>query len=636
MYNVMSTGKEDSGERYALKKMICQTDEQLDEAKKEIDTMVKIKHQNVLPLLDFAYTLNKKGQKEVLLLLPLYMGSVQTVIDQGAGFPNCGFSDGLDVLKILRCIVEGLSAIHACGLRHADMKPANILLTESHNAVITDFGSVSPAPVEVHSRAEALAIQDQAASFTTASYRAPELYNTPSNCVIGGESDVWSFGCLMYCMMYSRSPFESAAEGLSTLSIISAHYQIPDGNQWPQEYLDIISRCLQPDPVQRATLAALRDQLQCIPCPPLNLVVVPPVSPTAHKNSFLPPAHPAHGPLKHVVTQGLGSSTSTTSSAVSTGQIAFSTSSASFTDDGGSYPHTPVSPAAGAFAMEVNFANFPTGSDGAAAGGEGAVRTTDSKDDFASSGSGLSDLFFGGSVVNSIADSYVIAEGFETMSNFTSGNNSPMHAGSNGSNCSDQHLAGHRGEDHAAKNSHASFEGFEFMDVPGGGCSPRMATQYGTSGALGTEESAASVSSAYSGFGGSTGTGMGIAEGADEEDDEFGEFTTSTQDIGLALDKATLREQEKASAQTSASADTHTNAQRAAAAHDCADHHKHTVDAVDVWKLITDQALPTDAKAGHRQQVVKEGPVNMMRLGGFPKRWAKKQVIILNKSCISK
>lgn len=630
VYNVMSTGKDDNGERYALKKMICQTDEQLDEAKKEIDTMAKIMHENVLPLVDFSYTINKKGQKEALLLLPLYMGSVQTIIENGQGFPYCGFSDGLDVLKILRCCVEGLTAIHACGIRHADLKPANILLSENYHAVLTDFGSVSPFPVEVHSRTEALAIQDQAASYTTASYRAPELYNTPSSCVIGGESDVWSFGCLMFCMMFSRSPFESAVEGLSTLSIISAHYQIPEGCLWPQEYLDVISRCLQPDPALRATLAWVREQLQIIPCPPLQLMAdIPP--PVAAAKSITSPTLPptalaTHGPLKVAAAmQGLGSSTSTTSSAVSTGQIAFSASSASFTDDGGSFPHTPVSPTgSGVAALEVNFANFPAPVHFDAAAMQ--IQTAGSQDEFASSSSGLSDLFFGGgSAVNSIAGSYVIAEGFETMSTFTSGNNSPMHQhGSSG-----HHQLGRSGDQEGseAKSSNVSFEGFEFMEAPGGGgCSPRAAINFRT------QESAASVSSALSGFGGS---GVGIAEGSSatsdvftlEEDDEFGEFTASTQDTAAALDNCTVQEQESNFA--------HFPVTHGAVAKEEGENHPDknnnaVIETVDLWKLITGQAMPTDAKAGQprqqKHQVVKEGPVHMMRLGGFPKRWAKKQV----------
>lgn len=115
VYKVMSVNKEDKRENYALKKMICQTEDQLREAEKEIALMTKISHVNILPLIDFAYSTNKKGQREAMLLLPLYAGSLQTIIDAGLGYPHCSLEDGLDVLKILRQCVEGLRAIHACG-----------------------------------------------------------------------------------------------------------------------------------------------------------------------------------------------------------------------------------------------------------------------------------------------------------------------------------------------------------------------------------------------------------------------------------------------------------------------------------------------------------------------------------------
>eukprot|EP01034_Spumella_vulgaris_P022554 gene22555-28688_t len=160
-----------------------------------------------------------------------------------------------------------------------DLKPANILLTADFHAVLTDFGSASPLVEEVTNRAEALTIQDKAAAFTTASYRAPELHSTPSQCTIDGKTDVWSFGCCMYDIFYSRTPFESAVEGLSVLAIMSAHYSVPECNMWPADYLEVIERCLQTDPAQRLTVEELQLRLKRLSSPPLDLTpVAKPVS----------------------------------------------------------------------------------------------------------------------------------------------------------------------------------------------------------------------------------------------------------------------------------------------------------------------------------------------------------------------
>ncbi len=243
----------------ALKKMICQTNEQRQEAKKEIEVMKAIQDDHVLNLIDFSYYKNKKGQEEALLLMPLFHTSLQSLIDHSEGYPYCCLRDGLDVLKIIQHVIQGLQAIHNAGYRHNDLKPGNILLTESYHAVITDFGSAGPLEQVIQSRAEALEVQEVASVHTTASYRAPELFDTPRT-TLNGASDIWSLGCLVYCLLYSRTPFETAAEGLSTLSIISGHYQIPESNIWPDEFVTAIRDCLQIAPTGRPTLSNLQQR----------------------------------------------------------------------------------------------------------------------------------------------------------------------------------------------------------------------------------------------------------------------------------------------------------------------------------------------------------------------------------------
>ena len=284
---------------YALKKMICQLQEQIAEAQKEIEIMSSIRHPHVLPLLDSSHSKNKKGQEEYLLLMPLLTGSAQTVIDKHiqllsnssprvnshahgqsshtiAGckvlaLSTCAFRDGHDVLKILKHIAQGLQAVHIAGYRHADLKPANVLLSSSFDAMLTDFGSAMPISQVVRNRSEALCVQEKASIVTTASFRAPELFNTPNNIVIDGKADIWSFGCLMYAMLYSRTPFEHASEGLSTLSVMSGQFSFPENNIWPEDYQNIIRHCLSVIPNDRPSVAELVASLDKLPGPPLDL-----------------------------------------------------------------------------------------------------------------------------------------------------------------------------------------------------------------------------------------------------------------------------------------------------------------------------------------------------------------------------
>ena len=39
-------------------------------------------------------------------------------------------------------------------------------------------------------------------------FRAPELFEVPSNCEIDERSDVWSLGCTLYAMAYGKFVFD--------------------------------------------------------------------------------------------------------------------------------------------------------------------------------------------------------------------------------------------------------------------------------------------------------------------------------------------------------------------------------------------------------------------------------------------
>ncbi|XP_010213660.1 PREDICTED: serine/threonine-protein kinase 16, partial [Tinamus guttatus] len=112
------------------------------------------------------------------------------------------------VLRILQGICRGLQAIHSKGYAHRDLKPTNVLLDENDRAVLMDLGSMNQARIEVNSSHEAMAVQDWAAQRCTISYRAPELSRVPSQCVIDERTDIWSLGCVLYCMMFGEGPFD--------------------------------------------------------------------------------------------------------------------------------------------------------------------------------------------------------------------------------------------------------------------------------------------------------------------------------------------------------------------------------------------------------------------------------------------
>lgn len=152
---------------FALKRMICQSEEQMAEARKEIHLMASLNNMNVIRLI--ASEIKMSGGKirnmEALLLMPLYDCSLQDRIDKGPGFPNSAFSIA-DVIRISTGFVCGLLTIHNTGYRHCDFKPANVLLRrlrgsnlpEDEEVVVTDLGSASELTTIISSRSQAMVI----------------------------------------------------------------------------------------------------------------------------------------------------------------------------------------------------------------------------------------------------------------------------------------------------------------------------------------------------------------------------------------------------------------------------------------------------------------------------------------------
>lgn len=265
VHEAKEAGGSSSGRRFAVKKLLCQTREQIEDAEREIAVLRNLQtlsHANLLALLDSTSQKTKAGHLEYYLLLPLYYASMQQMIDAGPGYPHTAFRTG-ELYDISMGVLEGLSAIHTLGYRHCDLKPANVLLTHDHVPVIIDFGSTSELRTVVESRKKALEVQEYASIHSTISFRAPELLDTPSDCVIGEASDIWAYGCTMYAMLYSRTPFETPTEGVTPLAILSGSFTHPtmEGNTPSAnvEYLRaLIDAALVTEPAERATVEQLK------------------------------------------------------------------------------------------------------------------------------------------------------------------------------------------------------------------------------------------------------------------------------------------------------------------------------------------------------------------------------------------
>jgi 3-phosphoinositide dependent protein kinase-1 len=117
-------------------------------------------------------------------------------------------------------ILEGMTFLHACNVIHCDMKPSNILLTDTGRIKIADFGCAidnsntgsndakesSKKPVVSSVNVERPIIRG------TAAYSAPELNQQEDG--TSAAVDLWSLGCILFACMFEKhqSPFDKGSE----------------------------------------------------------------------------------------------------------------------------------------------------------------------------------------------------------------------------------------------------------------------------------------------------------------------------------------------------------------------------------------------------------------------------------------
>ncbi len=160
----------------------------------------RVHHPNVVPVLD-------KGEDEGIPYL------IQKLI-RGGTLSDLMRQDGrLEVpaaLKLCAEVAGGLDALHAEGLVHRDVKPANILRDEQGVAYISDFGLAKD------SKGSLLTTPGQAMG--SMDYMAPEQIRGED---VTAETDVYALACVMYECLCGSPPFSDRAG----MRVLWAHLQ---------------------------------------------------------------------------------------------------------------------------------------------------------------------------------------------------------------------------------------------------------------------------------------------------------------------------------------------------------------------------------------------------------------------------
>ncbi|XP_078284812.1 AP2-associated protein kinase 1-like isoform X3 [Rhinoraja longicauda] len=235
-----------SGVRCALKRMYVNSEHDLQVCKQEIAIMKDLSgHKNIVNYLDSSVaSINVSDVWEVLILMEYCRGGqVVNLMNQRL---HSGFSES-EVLQIFCDTCEAVARLHQCNpaIIHRDLKVENILLHNSGNYVLCDFGSatnrfICPQIERVD------VVEEEIKKYTTLSYRAPEMVNLYNGKSITTKADIWALGCLLYKLCFFTLPF-----GESQVAICDGSFTIPDNSRYSDEIHSLIRYMLEADPDKR-------------------------------------------------------------------------------------------------------------------------------------------------------------------------------------------------------------------------------------------------------------------------------------------------------------------------------------------------------------------------------------------------
>jgi predicted permease len=176
---------------------------------KEIRYTARLQHHHILPLYDSGEAAG----------FPYY---VTPYLEAGSLRDHLTRKKQLsleETLQVARGVAAALQHAHEHSVLHCDVKPENVLLSETH-AYVADFGISRAVHAEFMEWGRRSELDSSAG---TPAYVSPEQASGERN--LDRRSDVYSFACMIFEMLAGRPPFE----GTTTMETVAQRFTaMPD------------------------------------------------------------------------------------------------------------------------------------------------------------------------------------------------------------------------------------------------------------------------------------------------------------------------------------------------------------------------------------------------------------------------
>ncbi|MEU8384024.1 protein kinase [Streptosporangium sp. NPDC048865] len=232
-------------------------------------TAARISHPSVATVHD---AIVEEGSPWIIMELVQARSLEQVIEEEGPLPPRLVAEIGADLLGALR-------AAHAQGVLHRDVKPGNVLITESGRVVLTDFG-IAKAEGDTSLTKTGMVIGSPG-------YTAPERARGEHT---GPESDLWSLGATLYFAVEGRPAYERSSVA-ETLAALMSEQVDPPTQAGPLR--PVLEQLLEKDHTARLTAAQAGALLRAVADTPSHLadsLPPPPAPPSAPAFAPSPPA----------------------------------------------------------------------------------------------------------------------------------------------------------------------------------------------------------------------------------------------------------------------------------------------------------------------------------------------------------
>ena len=219
---------------------------------------IKILHQNFGSDQDFVARFKREAQAAGKLNHPNVVSMYDVGYDQGYHYiimeyvAGCTLKEYIqhharvsvqEAVKITIAIAEGLEHAHAMGIVHCDVKPHNILITDTGRIKVTDFGI-------------ARAINSAATMMYTNSVMGSAHYISPeqaSGKSINVSTDIYSLGVVLYELLTGEVPFRGETPVSVALQHVKDRVVAPriKNNLIPPQLEQVVLVALEKEPGKR-------------------------------------------------------------------------------------------------------------------------------------------------------------------------------------------------------------------------------------------------------------------------------------------------------------------------------------------------------------------------------------------------